>query len=40
MADDQEFQDSTSMFALLVAVLVTLALPLLPMLMGWFTLLR
>jgi hypothetical protein len=39
MSHDDDFQDSTSFVHLFIAIIALLAFPLLPMLMGWYTLL-
>ena len=39
MSEDSNFEDSSHFGHLLAAVVVALAMPLLPMLMGWFTML-
>jgi len=39
MSDNEDFKDSSSISHLLVAIIVLFAAPLLPMLMGWYTLL-
>jgi len=40
MAHNEDFKDSTSFFHLLIALIALVAAPLLPTVMGWFTLLR
>ena len=39
MSHDEDFQDPASIVHLLIALTVLVAMPLLPMLMGWFTIL-
>jgi hypothetical protein len=39
MSHDENFKDSSGWLHLIVALLVFAGMPLLPMLMGWFTLL-
>ena len=39
MSHDENFKDPTTIFHWLVAVVVLVGMPLLPMLMGWYTLL-
>jgi hypothetical protein len=39
MSDNEDFKDSTSKRHLLVAIIALFSAPLLPMVMGWFTLL-
>jgi hypothetical protein len=39
MSHNEDFQDSASIRHLLIAITVLLAMPLLPMLMGWYTIL-
>jgi len=40
MSEDTYFEDSTNFGHLLIALVVLISMPLLPMVMGWFTLLR
>lgn len=40
MSHDEDFKDSTSIINVLLVILAMVAFPLLPMLMGWFTMLR
>ncbi len=40
MSHDEDFKDGTGPGLILLVILAMLALPLLPMLMGWFTMLR
>jgi len=40
MSHDEDFKDSTNAGMILLVILAMFALPLLPMLMGWFTMLR
>lgn len=40
MSQNENFKDSSSKRHLAMAIVALFALPLLPMLMGWFTLLR
>ena len=40
MSNDEDFKDSTGVGSILLVIVAMLALPLLPMLMGWFTMLR
>lgn len=37
---DENFKDSTSALNVAMVIVAMIAMPLLPMLMGWFTLLR
>jgi len=39
MSEDTHFEDSSHFGYLLVGIVVTLAMPLLPMVMGWYTML-
>lgn len=39
MSEDTYFEDSSHFGHLIIAVIVAIAMPLLPMVMGWFTLL-
>jgi hypothetical protein len=39
MSEDTNFKESSHFGHLFIAVVVALAMPLLPMLMGWFTML-
>jgi hypothetical protein len=39
MSHEEDFQDSTSKRHFLAAIIALLAAPLLPMIMGWYTLL-
>ncbi|MFB0980896.1 MAG: hypothetical protein QMC62_08275 [Alteromonadaceae bacterium] len=39
MSNTEEFKDSTSILHLLVGIVALVSAPLLPMVMGWFTLL-
>ncbi|WP_157470776.1 hypothetical protein [Colwellia sp. PAMC 20917] len=39
MSHGEDFKDSSSIFHLLAAIIVLVSAPLLPMVMGWFTLL-
>lgn len=38
MSHDEDFKDTTGIAQILLAILALIAFPLLPMLMGWFTL--
>ena len=40
MSHEENFQDSTGVSQVLLVIVAMLAFPLLPMLMGWFTMLR
>jgi hypothetical protein len=40
MSHDEDFKDSTGLGLILLALLALIACPLLPMLMGWFNILR
>ena len=37
---NEDFKDTTSVFNLITILTVVIVMPLLPMLMGWFTMLR
>ncbi|MEY8215349.1 MAG: hypothetical protein RPR97_12825 [Colwellia sp.] len=40
MSDNEDFKDSTGAGAILLVILTIVAVPLFPMLMGWFSILR
>ncbi len=40
MSHDEDFKDSTGVGTILFVIITILAVPLFPMLMGWFSLLR
>jgi hypothetical protein len=40
MSHNEDFKDSTSTINVLMIIVAVVAMPLLPMLMGWFTMLR
>jgi len=40
MSHDEDFKDSTGAGSILLVILAMVLFPLLPMLMGWFTMLR
>jgi hypothetical protein len=40
MSNNEDFKDTTSTINVLMIIVAAIAMPLLPMLMGWFTMLR
>ena len=40
MSNNEDFKDTTSAINVLMIIAAAIAMPLLPMLMGWFTMLR